>query len=142
MTIPILKAEQFLPLGKPLPRPAAPTPEPVQIKPGIWKNPDGRLETRNPAVDLIVNGGGKPAPKAPETPLPVLPNALGEWIDCGPDMPDIPEGRYQLRHRTTGQISNPGEHNGRTGEWSLRKNVVSHAQMAAWSYRLLPQEAA
>src|SRR6185295_5766151 len=55
----------FAPLGKPLPRPAAPAPEPVQIKPGIWKNPDGRLETRNPTVDLIVNGGygGKPAPK-------------------------------------------------------------------------------
>jgi len=78
VTITILKTEQFQPLGKPLPRPAAPAPEPVQIKPGIWKNPDGRLETRNPAVDLIVNGGGKPAPK-------VTPATIGVDLAAGAD---------------------------------------------------------
>src|SRR6185369_12124273 len=78
MTITILKAEQFRPLGKPIPRPAAPAPEPVQIKPGIWKNPDGKLETRNPAVDLIVNGGGKPAPK-------VTPATIGVDLTAGSD---------------------------------------------------------
>jgi len=78
--IKILHSEAFQPLGKPIPRPAAPAPEPVQIKPGIWKNPDGRLETRNPAADLIVNGGygGKPAPKT-------TPAAIGVDLAAGSD---------------------------------------------------------
>lgn len=202
MTITILKAEQFKPLGKPIPRPAAPAPEPVQIKPGIWQNPDGRLETRNPAVDLIVNGGGKPAPKVTpatigadlaagsdqacitvwelsrelgckaskvmiacmlygqqvtlnqaidgdladlvreelaETPLPVLPNALGdgwiEWRGGECPIPDAEVGEYETRSRR-GVVS--------PGEQPAREDVWTHGgrDCDIVAYRLLPQGAA
>lgn len=75
MTITILKAESFAPLGKAIPKPAAPAPVATQIKPGIWRNPDGTLETRQV-----------------EKPLPVVPNALADgWIEWKPGMP-IPSG--------------------------------------------------
>lgn len=143
MTITILKAEQFQPLGKPIPRPAAPAPEPVQIKPGIWKNPDGKLETRNPAVDLIVNGGGKPVPKAPETPLPVLPNALGDgWIEWGGGecpIPGVMGGKWQYR-LGCGTVNLAGaDALGYCGAWEHSSGIPSLTIVA---YRLLPQEAA
>lgn len=48
MTISILKAEPFYPLGKPLPRPASDLVKKVDemIRPGIWRKPDGTMETR------------------------------------------------------------------------------------------------
>lgn len=198
MTLTILKAEQFQPLGKPIPRPAAPAPEPVQIKPGIWKNPDGKLETRNPAVDLIVNGGGKPVPKVTpatigidlaagsdqacitvwelsrelgckaskvmiacmrygqqvtlnqaidgdladlvreeiaETPLPVLPNALGDgWIQCSEDMPNLPYGTYEYRNNGSSVHTRPLATN--------LRDLIGPSAYSYRQYRLLPQEAA
>jgi hypothetical protein len=79
----------------------------VQIKPGIWQAPDGKLETRDPTPMVITP---IPAPssnlaevcaeavrqleavcgtaligfKPAEAPLPVVPNALGDgWIAWG-----------------------------------------------------------
>ncbi len=60
------------PLGPAIPKPAPAAPQPVQIKPGIWQAPDGRLRT-----DFATGQSVAPAQKAaPATPLPVLPNAL------------------------------------------------------------------
>lgn len=144
MTITILKTEQFQPLGKPIPRPAAPAPEPVQIKPGIWQLPDGRLETRDPAVDLIVNGGyggTKPGPKAPETPLAVLPNALGdgwtEWRggECPIDLPC----KWQLRHRNGKEFDSDIDPRGYSTQW---RHTSPDRGAHIVAYRILPKEPA
>lgn len=74
-----------------------------------------------------------------------LAAALGEWIDCGPDMPDVPEGQYQLRAKRISGFETPwtpGENDGFSGRWSLRRNVHSPDQFAAHQYRLLPKEPA
>jgi hypothetical protein len=103
--IKILHTEPFQPLGPAIPKPAPAAPKAVEIKPGIWQAPDGKLETRDPTPMVITP---IPAPssnlaevcaeavrqleavcgtaligfKPAETPLPVVPNALGDgWID-------------------------------------------------------------
>jgi hypothetical protein len=74
--IKILHTEPFLPLGKAIPKPAPAAPKSVEIKPGIWQAPDGKLRT-----DFATGQSVAPAQKAaPVAPLPVLPNALG--IGC------------------------------------------------------------
>lgn len=80
-----------------------------------------------------------------EKPAAAPTAALGEWIDCGPDMPDIPEGQYQLRAKRIsgfGEPWTPGEGDGFSGRWSLRRNVHAPQQIAAHQYRLLPKEPA
>jgi hypothetical protein len=108
------------PLGPAIPKPAPAAPQPVQIKPGIWQAPDGKLETRMPTQGprmaptkyhcdtcedtgtcygpIPTNGGYREGemecpdcdatsnPKREDyearSPLPVVPNALGDgWID-------------------------------------------------------------
>lgn len=135
MTINILKIESFQPLGPAKPRAEKPAPEAVQIKPGIWQLPDGRLETRDPVKDLTVNGGygGKPAPRK-------VPNALGgDWIEWHGGECPIPEaglGEYAIRFKN-----------------GFEPNTVLRLEARHWSwhkgegysiiaYRLLPKEPA
>lgn len=94
MTLTILKTESFQPLGPAKPRPQKPAAD-VQIKPGIWQLPDGRLETRDPKVDEAVNGA---TAKPFHSPKSQVPNALGDgWIACGPDMPNLSPGEFEYR---------------------------------------------
>lgn len=70
MTISILKAERFYPLGKPIQRPAKDDSKKdgEQVRPGIWRKPDGTL------------GDG--------------------WIDIGAETPDLQAGCYEWRNKT------------------------------------------
>jgi hypothetical protein len=64
------------PLGPAIPKPAPAAPKAVEIKPGIWQAPDGKLRT-----DFATGQSVSPAQKAaPVAPLPVLPNALEAGI--------------------------------------------------------------
>lgn len=97
MTISILKAESFQPLGPAIKRTSKPAPDPVQVRPGVFQGTDGRMFT-----DFATGQSVAPAPKAaPETPLPVVPNALGDgWIahTAGPcPIPFAKGGEYEIR---------------------------------------------
>jgi hypothetical protein len=83
----------FRPLGKAIPKPAPAAPQSREIKPGIWQAPDGKLRT-----DFATGQSVAPAQKAaPATPLPVVPNALGDgWIEWRPGM-DLPTARVDIR---------------------------------------------
>jgi hypothetical protein len=92
MTISILKAERFYPLGKPLPRPeeAKDVVDAVQIRPGIWRKPDGTMETRGYETP-------KPTTKPVESSLPATPSALaiGDRIVVWRESP-MQDGVYEV----------------------------------------------
>jgi hypothetical protein len=55
------------------------------------------------------------------------------WTQCGPDMPDLPGGTYQLmRHKYPHAPWTPG------AEYDLCRNVSGEARLAAHMYRKLP----
>lgn len=88
MTLTILKTEPLQPLGPAIPKPAPAAPQSREIKPGIWQAPDGKLRT-----DFATGQSVAPAQKAaPVTPLPVVPNSLGDgWIAWGGGECPIPD---------------------------------------------------
>jgi hypothetical protein len=126
MTIAILKTEPFQPLGPAIPKPAPAAPQSREIKPGIWQAPDGKLRT-----DFATGQSVAPAQKAaPATPLPVVPNALGDWIDMHDGMPDAQAGAYQWRLKTIMRAESP-QHT------SLRELFEKH-EFPFYQYRLIP----
>ncbi|SHN40616.1 hypothetical protein [Rhizobacter sp. OV335] len=137
MTISILKAERFYPLGKPLPRPeeTKSVVDAVQIRPGIWRKPDGTLETRGYETPKPTTKPAEPEPVKAEA------AALGDgWIQCSADMPDVPEGCYELRMGSLARKAwTPKSAEKR---WSLRRNITQKEAIAAHQYRLIPTEAA
>jgi hypothetical protein len=74
--------DDFQPLGPAIPKPAPAAPKSVEIKPGIWQAPDGKLRT-----DFATGQSVAPAQKAaPVAPLPPLPNAMPDadgWVVWG-----------------------------------------------------------
>lgn len=132
MTISILKAERFYPLGKPIQRPAKDDSKKdgEQVRPGIWRKPDGTMETRGYETP--------PAPAKPaESSLPATPNALGDWIEwhggkC--PIPDADEGDYEIRW-SDGSINKRGP--ATDWRWFHEAGVINLT-----SYRLIPTEAA
>lgn len=118
--IKILHTEPFQPLGPAIPKPAPAAPKSVEIKPGIWQAPDGKLETRDKVTPLPT--------------IPAVPNALGDgWINCGPDMPDLKKGTYEWRRRDNGKT-------GRPTEVDLR-SLVDPRMFLNTQYRLIPTPA-
>jgi hypothetical protein len=117
------------PLGPAIPKPPPAAPKSVEIKPGIWQAPDGKLETRDPTPMVITP---IPAPssnlaevcaeavrqleavcgtaligfKPAETPLPVVPNAVGScWVEHdGVTPPADLSLQYDLVYSTYGQV--------------------------------------
>jgi hypothetical protein len=126
MTISILKAERFYPLGKPLPRPeeAKDVVDAVQIRPGIWRKPDGTMETR-----------GYETPKVPAKPAVA---AVGDWIEwAGGEecpIPDADEGDYEIRW-SDGSINKRGP----ATDWRW---FHEDGEINLTAYRLIPTEAA
>jgi hypothetical protein len=157
--IKILHTEPFLPLGKAIPKPAPAAPQAREIKPGIWQAPDGKLETRDPTPMVITP---IPAPssnlaevcaeavrqleavcgtaligfKPAATPLPVVPNSLGDgWIAWGGGecpIPDAKGGEYEIRWC---------DQRVDVSRWSLK---LCAANLSGWregcvvAYRLIP----
>jgi hypothetical protein len=163
--IKILHTEPFLPLGKAIPKPAPAAPKAVEIKPGIWQAPDGKLETRDPTPMVITP---IPAPssnlaevcaeavrqleavcgtaligfKPAETPLPVVPNALGDgWIAwCGGECPiqGSQAGTYQVQLKN-GEVENGVNPDGRypAQQYGWRCGVDG-GPYSVVAYRLIP----
>jgi hypothetical protein len=137
MTLTILKTEPFQPLGPAIPKPAPAAPQPVQIKPGIWQAPDGKLRT-----DFATGQSVAPAQKtAPETPLTVVPNALGDgWIAWGGGTcPVVRRTKVEIHFREESRIR-PDINNPTDRPEDLR---WSHGEerLACWdivAYRLIP----
>lgn len=70
-----------------------------------------------------------------EAPAAAPAAVLGDgWIDCAPDMPDLMEGRYELRNVSTAYRFTPIV--------SLLNAVVMAFRNKRYQYRPLPQEAA
>jgi hypothetical protein len=191
--------DDFRPLGPAIPKPAPAAPKSVEIKPGIWQAPDGKLRT-----DFATGQSVAPAPKvtigvdlasgvdstcitvydlskelgvkgsvvllacmrfgqqvtlnqaidgdladlvrreiAPlfeveevPTPLPVLPNSLGDgWIlhDGSKTCPIMfaESGEYEIRW-TDGSIDSRGP------AWDWRWNHCSDCTLQIEAYRLIP----
>ena len=51
---PIDKTDPPFPLGKKVTPPPSPLAKPVEVRPGVWKNPDGKLETKIPTPKSTV----------------------------------------------------------------------------------------
>jgi hypothetical protein len=108
----------------------------VQIKPGIWQAPDGKLRT-----DFATGQSVAPAQKAaPVAPLPVVPNALGDgWIAWGGGECPIArrtkvEIHFREESRVRPDINNPTD---RPEDLRWSHNSI----LAAWdivAYRLIP----
>jgi hypothetical protein len=132
--IKIMHTEPFQPLGPAIPKPAPAAPQSREIKPGIWQAPDGKLFTDLPEGSM----SSTPVPfhTPTETPLPVVPNALGDgWIAWGGGecpIPDVKAGGYEIRWRQQGVDAS---------RWS---RLLDAAELAGWqegsvaAYRLIP----
>jgi hypothetical protein len=149
--IKILHSEPFQPLGPAIPKPAPAAPKSVEIRPGIWRNPDGKLSTTIPIQgprkaparchDESQCGGfydacATEAGCAGATPLPVLPNALGDgWIahdgsrTC--PIPNAEDGEYEVRW-SDGSVDSSGW----AMEWRWHYDVECDVNLVA--YRLIP----
>jgi hypothetical protein len=144
MTISILKAEPFYPLGKPLPRPVSDLVKKVDemIRPGIFRKADGTLETRGYETPPA---SAKPA----ESSLPAKPNALAgadgwiEWAGGECPIPHAKRGEYEVRWQ------------GNVGESAVKcwTQGLAASELVGWepmdeekvgvvAYRLIPTEAA
>jgi hypothetical protein len=133
MTISILKAESFQPLGPAIKRASKPAPDPVQVRPGVFQGTDGRMFT-DFATGQSVAPAPKASPPAPEAAAAPAAALDDGWIDCSPDMPDLPAGTYEQRWK--------GDSKGLlVSHFSAHRNFLP----TAWSnyqYRLIPTEAA
>jgi len=59
---PLDKLDPIPPLGKKITPTPSPPAKPVEVRPGIWRNPDGKLETQIPVPS--------PPSSSPPTPWP------------------------------------------------------------------------
>jgi hypothetical protein len=156
MTISILKAEPFYPLGKPLPRPVSDLVKKVDemIRPGIWRKPDGTMETRGyetpkPKIGIDHAGGtdstvvatycdGKLQEVVSTSAAPAA--ALGDgWIrhdgsrKC--PIPNAEDGEYEVRW-SDGSVDRSGQ----AVDWRWLYEADCSINLVA--YRLIPTEAA
>lgn len=135
MTISILKAESFQPLGPAIKRASKPAPDPVQVRPGVFQGTDGRMFT-----DFATGQSVAPAPKAspPAPDAAAAPaTALGDWIEWAGGscpIPDADEGDYEIRW-SDGSIDQSGP--ATDWRWFHEAGVINLT-----SYRLIPTEAA
>jgi hypothetical protein len=149
------------PLGPAIPKPAPAAPRHVQIKPGIWQAPDGKLETRDPTPFPVLKIAQLP-PTAGEmlkavadayrqrqemcgitgaalvgfkreepTPLPATPNALGDGWI------DCSPGMPDMRAGTY-EMRNVESTYRWTPEYSLLATVNSEFRDRRYQYRLIP----
>jgi hypothetical protein len=136
MTISILKDEQFYPLGKPLPRAdeTKSVVDAVQVRPGIWRKPDGALETRGYEPPKPTMKPADPEPAKAEA------AALGDgWIrhdgsrKC--PIPNAEDGEYEVRW-SDGSVDRSGQ----AVDWRWLYEADCSINLVA--YRLIPTEAA
>jgi len=165
MTIRILKAEPFYPLGKPIQRPVeSKKSEPdVQVRPGIWRKADGKLETRgyNPPAEPTKPAAAKyhcdtcrdrgevlvqshdicyrermetcPDCDGEEPPAAALSDGWIEWSGGECPIPKARQGEYQIRFRN-GIFGRSESMMAR--DWSWRDSSSDYSIVA---YRLLPK---
>jgi hypothetical protein len=70
------------PLGPAIPKPPPAAPKSVEIKPGIWQAPDGKLETRDPTPPPVLKI--EPLPPTSDEMLKAVADAYRQMQDvCG-----------------------------------------------------------
>jgi hypothetical protein len=132
--IKILQMNECQPLGPAIKKPIAEKPfTPEQVRPGVFKGADGKLYTDFKANETpAVFHPPKQQVPTPLPTLPVVPNALADgWIDCHPDMPDLPAGTYEQRSKGCDDAT-------LVREYSAHKNFMPYA-WPNYQYRPIPK---
>lgn len=128
MTISILKAESFQPLGPAIKRVSKPAPDPVQVRPGVFQGVDGRMFT-----DFATGQSVAPSPKASK---PAAPKYYCETCcDRGEVLVQSHDVCYRERMETCPDCDGEEPPAAALGDWIDMHDGMPDAKAGAYRFR-------